>query len=68
MYLQDAHEFLTSVLEQMRCLGPQLQMTAASVGTTYSCPVEDHLVFKMANTRTCKRYDHTVICFVILVN
>ncbi|TNN71807.1 Ubiquitin carboxyl-terminal hydrolase 37 [Liparis tanakae] len=51
---KDAHEFLTSVLEQMRCLSPQLQMMAASMGRTYSCPVEDHVVFKMVNTRTCK--------------
>ncbi|XP_044073895.1 ubiquitin carboxyl-terminal hydrolase 37-like isoform X2 [Siniperca chuatsi] len=55
LHQKDAHEFLTSVLEQMRCLGPRLQGMAASMGRVYSCPVEDHLVFKMQNTRTCKR-------------
>ncbi|XP_039672041.1 ubiquitin carboxyl-terminal hydrolase 29-like [Perca fluviatilis] len=50
----DAHEFLTSVLEQMRSLAPLLQEAAASMGRRYACPVEDHMVFKMENTRTCK--------------
>ncbi|XP_059215963.1 ubiquitin carboxyl-terminal hydrolase 37-like [Centropristis striata] len=52
---KDAHEFLTSILDQMRCLSPQLQVMAASMDTTYSCPVEQHMVFKMLNIRTCKR-------------
>ncbi|XP_044232212.1 ubiquitin carboxyl-terminal hydrolase 37-like [Thunnus albacares] len=52
---KDAHEFLTSVLDQMRSLSPSLQETAANMGTKYTCPVEDHLVFKMENTRTCSR-------------
>ncbi|XP_042245791.1 ubiquitin carboxyl-terminal hydrolase 37-like isoform X2 [Thunnus maccoyii] len=52
---KDAHEFLTSVLDQMRSLSPSLQETAANMGTRYTCPVEDHLVFKMENTRTCSR-------------
>ncbi|XP_042245800.1 ubiquitin carboxyl-terminal hydrolase 37-like isoform X2 [Thunnus maccoyii] len=52
---KDAHEFLTSILEQMRSLSPLLQETAANMGTKYTCPVEDHLVFKMENTRTCSR-------------
>ncbi|XP_044232217.1 ubiquitin carboxyl-terminal hydrolase 37-like isoform X3 [Thunnus albacares] len=52
---KDAHEFLTSILEQMRSLSPSLQETAANMGTRYTCPVEDHLVFKMENTRTCSR-------------
>ncbi|XP_049418110.1 ubiquitin carboxyl-terminal hydrolase 37-like isoform X2 [Epinephelus fuscoguttatus] len=51
---KDAHEFLTAVLEQMRGLVPLLQETAAVVGTHYTCPVEDHLVITMENTRTCK--------------
>ncbi|KAE8301090.1 hypothetical protein D5F01_LYC01246 [Larimichthys crocea] len=51
---KDAHEFLTSVLDQMRSLCPQLQAAAASEGRIYSCPVEDHLVFKMQKTKTCK--------------
>ncbi|KAL7408696.1 hypothetical protein ABVT39_027896 [Epinephelus coioides] len=51
---KDAHEFLTAVLEQMRGLAPLLQETAAFMGTHYTCPVEDHLVITMENTRTCK--------------
>lgn len=58
--MQDAHEFLTSVLDQMRCLSPQLQMRAASMGRVYSCPVEDNMVFKIQKTRTCKRYNYTI--------
>ncbi|KAI3368751.1 hypothetical protein L3Q82_025740, partial [Scortum barcoo] len=54
LHQKDAHEFLTAVLEQMRYLGPELQMMAESVGGTYSCPVTEHMVFKMNNTRTCK--------------
>ncbi|XP_036980858.1 ubiquitin carboxyl-terminal hydrolase 37-like [Acanthopagrus latus] len=52
---KDVHEFFTSVLHQMRSLDAQLRMTAASMGRTYSCPVEDHMLFKMRNIRTCKR-------------
>ncbi|KAL7385783.1 hypothetical protein ABVT39_000223 [Epinephelus coioides] len=51
---KDAHEFLTTVLEQMRGLAPLLQETAAFMGTHYTCPVEDHLVITIENTRTCK--------------
>ncbi|XP_018516282.1 ubiquitin carboxyl-terminal hydrolase 37 isoform X2 [Lates calcarifer] len=54
VYLQDAHEFLTAVLDQIRYWGPQLQVLTAGMGRAYSCPVEDHLMFKMRNTRTCK--------------
>ncbi|KAI4800775.1 hypothetical protein KUCAC02_007073 [Chaenocephalus aceratus] len=52
---QDAHEFLTTVLDQMRAVAPQLQDIAARLGRVYRCPVEDHLVFRMQNTRTCRR-------------
>ncbi|KAF3703805.1 Ubiquitin carboxyl-terminal hydrolase 37 [Channa argus] len=50
---KDAHEFLTSVLDQMRDLTPLLSETAAMLGLTYNCPVREHLVFKMQNTRMC---------------
>ncbi len=56
---KDAHEFLTSVLNQMRSLHPPLQQIADSMGSVYSCPVEDNFVFKIQSTRTCKRYDST---------
>ncbi|CAJ1066759.1 ubiquitin carboxyl-terminal hydrolase 37-like [Xyrichtys novacula] len=52
---QDAHEFLDTLLNQIMSLSPELQKAAASKGTTYSCPVKEHLSFKMENTRTCKR-------------
>ncbi|XP_018522530.1 ubiquitin carboxyl-terminal hydrolase 37 [Lates calcarifer] len=52
---KDAHEFLSAVLDQMRSLSPLLQEHAAGMGRRYTCPVEDHLVFRMENTRTCKR-------------
>ena len=53
--LQDAHEFLTSMLEQMRCLAPQLRMLAARMDRTFNCPVEAHFAFKMQNGRMCTR-------------
>ncbi|KAI4799867.1 hypothetical protein KUCAC02_016406 [Chaenocephalus aceratus] len=52
---KDAHEFLTTVLDQMRGVAPQLQDIAACLGRAYRCPVEEHLVFRMQNTRTCRR-------------
>ncbi|XP_059189717.1 ubiquitin carboxyl-terminal hydrolase 37-like isoform X1 [Centropristis striata] len=52
---KDAHEFITTVLGQMRTLAAPLQEVAAFVGNSYCCPVEKNLVFKMQNTRTCKR-------------
>lgn len=48
---KDAHEFLVCMLEQMRSSSSLLQTKAES----YSCPVQEHMVFKMLNTRTCKR-------------
>ncbi|KAK2859722.1 hypothetical protein Q5P01_004342 [Channa striata] len=50
---KDAHEFLTSVLDQMRNSTPVLSQTAAMIGATYSCPIREHLSFMMQNTRTC---------------
>ncbi|MED6287091.1 hypothetical protein CHARACLAT_012909 [Characodon lateralis] len=52
--MKDAHEFLTAVLDQIRNLVIPLTATAASMGSSYSCPVQRHLLFKMQNTRTCK--------------
>lgn len=53
--VQDAYEFLTTVLAHMRGLSPLLHKVASHLGTGYTCPVESHLVFKMDITRTCKR-------------
>ncbi|KAK5903887.1 hypothetical protein CgunFtcFv8_007632 [Champsocephalus gunnari] len=52
---KDAHEFITSVLNQMRNLSPLLQDMATCMGQTYTCPVERNMVFQMENIRTCKR-------------
>nr|XP_020472944.1 ubiquitin carboxyl-terminal hydrolase 37-like isoform X2 [Monopterus albus] len=51
---KDAHEFLISVLHQMSSLSPLLRQAAESMGSSYTCPVEDHLMFKMENVRVCK--------------
>lgn len=60
VYVQDAHEFLTTVLDQIRSLSPDLQMIAACKNNVYSCPVETYMEFRIQNTRTCKRYSYTV--------
>ncbi|XP_054451939.1 ubiquitin carboxyl-terminal hydrolase 37-like isoform X2 [Anoplopoma fimbria] len=52
---KDAHEFLTTILDQIRSLSPLLQEVAACCKKSYRCPVEDHLVFRMQMTRTCRR-------------
>ncbi|XP_071058074.1 uncharacterized protein [Pseudochaenichthys georgianus] len=52
---KDAHEFIISVLNQMRNLSPLLQDMATCMGQTYTCPVERNMVFQMENIRTCKR-------------
>ncbi|XP_029912212.1 ubiquitin carboxyl-terminal hydrolase 37-like [Myripristis murdjan] len=51
---KDAHEFLSCVLEQLRSLSPQLQEVAKRLGSSYTCPVQTHLTFRMQSTRTCK--------------
>ncbi|XP_041815293.1 ubiquitin carboxyl-terminal hydrolase 12-like [Chelmon rostratus] len=51
---KDAHEFLISVLDQIRSLGVELRVMAATMDMSYRCPVEDQLLFKMQKTRTCK--------------
>ncbi|XP_030613504.1 ubiquitin carboxyl-terminal hydrolase 37-like [Archocentrus centrarchus] len=51
---KDAHEFLTLLLDQFQMMSPELQMTAALLGESYTCPVEGHFVFHMENVRTCK--------------
>ncbi|XP_041815290.1 ubiquitin carboxyl-terminal hydrolase 37-like [Chelmon rostratus] len=51
---KDAHEFLISVLDQIRSLGVELRVMAATMDMSYRCPVEDQLLFRMQKTRTCK--------------
>ncbi|KAL3309329.1 hypothetical protein Ciccas_012126 [Cichlidogyrus casuarinus] len=52
---KDAHEFLTLFLNEVKRLTPHLKRNAALLGRSYTCPVEEHHVFKMENMRTCKR-------------
>ncbi|XP_019744269.1 ubiquitin carboxyl-terminal hydrolase 37-like isoform X2 [Hippocampus comes] len=58
-FLQDAHEFLTSVLDQIRNLKLAQQKLATKMGKAYYCPVEEHFVFKMQNIRMCLRCNMT---------
>ncbi|XP_019201866.1 ubiquitin carboxyl-terminal hydrolase 26 [Oreochromis niloticus] len=55
---KDAHEFLTFFLNEVKSLSPHLKRKAALLGRSYTCPVEDHHVFKMENMRTCKSCGH----------
>ncbi|MEQ2295963.1 hypothetical protein AMECASPLE_020021 [Ameca splendens] len=66
---KDAHEFLICVLDLMRSLSPEMQLTAANLGLTYTCPVVEHIALQMLNTRTCTgcgERSHTVEDFVNL--
>ncbi|KAK0137632.1 Ubiquitin carboxyl-terminal hydrolase 37 [Merluccius polli] len=55
---KDAHEFLICVLNQVWTLSPLLKSAALrTLGRTYTCPVETHLLFHMLSTRTCKGCD-----------
>ncbi|XP_077474439.1 ubiquitin carboxyl-terminal hydrolase 12A-like isoform X2 [Stigmatopora argus] len=56
---KDAHEFLTSVLNQIRNLNTVQQKLAIKMGKTYKCPVEEHFVFKMQNIRMCLSCNYT---------
>lgn len=58
--VQDAHEFLTCVLDELRSLSVDLHAEAARMGTIYTCPVDAHMAFQMLSTRTCKRYEYAV--------
>ncbi|KAE8287129.1 hypothetical protein D5F01_LYC15093 [Larimichthys crocea] len=55
LFAMDAHEFLTSVLDQMRSLSSLLQVNAANMNRRYICPVKRHLVFEIEKTRTCNK-------------
>ncbi|XP_059210375.1 uncharacterized protein LOC131989194 [Centropristis striata] len=51
---KDAHEFLSSLLNQMKSLTFDLQASANSMGFNYTCPVDANISFQMLNIRTCK--------------
>ncbi|XP_058481990.1 ubiquitin carboxyl-terminal hydrolase 26-like isoform X2 [Solea solea] len=51
--LQDAHEFLTCVLDMMKSQSVKLQKSACFMGLSYTCPVNAHITFQMLSTRTC---------------
>ncbi|XP_026026448.1 ubiquitin carboxyl-terminal hydrolase 37-like isoform X1 [Astatotilapia calliptera] len=55
---KDAHEFLTLFLNEVKRLAPHLERNAALLGQSYTCPVEEHHIFKMENMRTCKSCGH----------
>lgn len=56
--VQDAHEFLISVLEQLRSLSVDLQVAALDRDVSYTCPVNAHIAFQMLSMRTCKGYEY----------
>ncbi|KAK2899834.1 hypothetical protein Q8A73_012963 [Channa argus] len=51
---KDAHEFLSCVLDMLRLMSSDLQRLAKTMGLRYTCPVTEHILFKMLNMRTCK--------------
>lgn len=52
--VQDAHEFLSCVLNQMRSPSPYMDLTADETGIGYTCPVDAHIMFETLNIRSCK--------------
>ncbi len=56
--MQDAHEFLSCVLDQLRSLSVDLRSAAVDMGVRYTCPVNAHIAFQMLSTRTCKGYEY----------
>ena len=52
--VQDAHEFITTILDQFGNIAPLLKQKAALLGKIYRCPIVDNFVFQIQNTRTCK--------------
>ncbi|KAM3603864.1 uncharacterized protein V6R79_003156 [Siganus canaliculatus] len=50
---KDAHEFVTTVIDQIRNLSQPLQKYADFNGSKYKCPVETNRKFFMENTVNC---------------
>lgn len=53
-FMQDAQEFLNSILERLRSLSEILNRVADSMNVSYTCPVDAHIGFQMLSTRSCK--------------
>ncbi|KAA8594424.1 hypothetical protein FQN60_011559 [Etheostoma spectabile] len=51
--VQDAHEFLSCVLDQLWCVSSDLQVEACNKGYSYTCPVDANITFQMLSTGTC---------------
>ncbi|XP_035992893.1 ubiquitin carboxyl-terminal hydrolase 37-like [Fundulus heteroclitus] len=51
---KDAHEFLVCVLDIMRSMSSEVELTAVNSGLTYTCPVQEHITLQMLNVRTCR--------------
>uniref|UniRef100_H3BY89 USP domain-containing protein n=1 Tax=Tetraodon nigroviridis TaxID=99883 RepID=H3BY89_TETNG len=55
---QDAHEFLSVVLQQLSSVSGEMKSAAAAETLSYTCPVEAHISFQMLNTRQCAGCGH----------
>ncbi|CAG04746.1 unnamed protein product [Tetraodon nigroviridis] len=55
---QDAHEFLSVVLQQLSSISGEMKSAAAAKTLSYTCPVEAHITFQMLNTRQCTGCGH----------
>ncbi|XP_069389469.1 uncharacterized protein [Paralichthys olivaceus] len=51
---KDAHEFLTTFLDYIERLHPVIT-GRPGMAYSYICPIQKHLMFKMTNTRACKK-------------